>query len=87
MPKVEIYTKQFCPYCIQAKALLASKGSDFVEYEISFNRDLQREMQERSQGVTVPQIFIDDVHIGGSDELQALDRTGGLEPLLKPLAA
>lgn len=87
MTKVEIYTKKYCPYCIKAKALLTSKGIEFAEFEISFDQALQAEMQRRSKGVTVPQIFIDGSHIGGSDELLDLERAGELDPLLKTIAA
>ena len=83
MPKVEIYTKFLCPYCSRAKALLTSKGVAFDEYDISMGGPKRAEMLERANGrTTVPQIFIDDRHIGGSDDLAALDRAGGLDPLL-----
>lgn len=83
MAKVEIYTKFLCPYCSRAKALLASKGAAFDEYDISMGGPKRAEMLERANGrTTVPQIFIDDRHIGGSDDLAALDRAGGLDPLL-----
>ena len=78
MAKVEIYTKFLCPYCSRAKALLASKGAAFDEYDISMGGPKRAEMLERANGrTTVPQIFIDDRHIGGSDDLAALDRAGG----------
>ncbi|MAW99760.1 MAG: glutaredoxin 3 [Sphingomonas sp.] len=83
MAKVEIYTKAFCPYCSRAKALLDQKGADYVEYDITMDQAKRAEMIDRaSGGMTVPQIFIDDRHIGGSDELAALDRQQGLDPLL-----
>lgn len=83
MAKVEIYTKMFCPYCVRAKKLLESKGVAFEEYDITLGGPKRSEMLERAPGrTTVPQIFIDDRHIGGSDDLAALDARGGLDPLL-----
>ena len=83
MPKVEIYTKFLCPYCTRAKKMLAGKGVNFEEHDISMGGPLRAEMLERSGGKqTVPQIFIDGRHIGGSDDLAALDRAGQLDPLL-----
>lgn len=83
MAKIEIYTKAFCPYCHRATALLASKGAEFEEFDITMGGPKRTEMLERSNGrTTVPQIFIDGKHIGGSDDLAALERQGGLDPLL-----
>ncbi|MDM7955672.1 glutaredoxin 3 [Blastomonas sp.] len=83
MPKIEIYTKFTCPYCYRAKSLLSGKGVDFEEVEISMGGEPRAEMIRRAGGrMTVPQIFIDGKHIGGSDELAALDRAGKLDPLL-----
>ena len=83
MARIEIYTKFPCPYCTRARALLESKGVDFEEYDITMGGPRRTEMLERSNGrTTVPQIFIDGRHIGGSDDLAELDRTGGLDPLL-----
>ena len=83
MAKIEIYTKFFCGYCTRAKALLESKGAAFEEYDITLGGEKRDEMLARAPGsYTVPQIFIDDRHIGGSDDLAALDRAGGLDPLL-----
>ena len=83
MAKVEIYTKAFCPYCTRAKGLLKSKGVTFEEYDIGMGGPKRQEMIQRANGrTTVPQIFIDDRHMGGSDDLAALDRQGGLDPLL-----
>jgi glutaredoxin 3 len=83
MAKVEIYTKFLCPYCTRAKKLLAGKGIEVDEHDISMGGPLRAEMLERSGGrMTVPQIFIDGRHIGGSDDLAALDRAGQLDPLL-----
>lgn len=83
MAKVEVYTKFLCPYCTRAKTLLTKKGVAFEEIDISTGGPRRTEMIERAGGrQTVPQIFIDGRHIGGSDDLQALDRAGGLDPLL-----
>lgn len=83
MAKVEIYTKMFCPYCVRAKHLLTAKGVDFEEYDISMGGPKRTEMLGRANGrTTVPQIFIDDAHVGGSDDLAALERSGRLDPLL-----
>ena len=83
MAKVEIYTKAFCPYCARAMNLLASKGVTVEEFDISMGGPKRGEMLERANGrSTVPQIFIDGRHIGGSDDLAALDRDGRLDPLL-----
>jgi glutaredoxin 3 len=84
MPPVDIYTKPYCPYCSDAKDLLRAKGVEFNE--IVANRDpaLRAEMIQRSNGgMTYPQIFIGEVHVGGCDELYALDQAGGLDPLLE----
>jgi glutaredoxin 3 len=83
MAKIEIYTKFGCPYCTRAKALLADKGVTVSEHDITMGGEGRAEMIERSGGrTTVPQVFIDGKHIGGSDDLAALDRRGGLDPLL-----
>ncbi len=83
MAKVEIYTRDFCPFCTRARALLESKGIDFAEYDLSMGGPQRMEMVQRAAGRTsVPQIFIDDYHVGGSDELAALDRAGKLDSLL-----
>jgi glutaredoxin 3 len=83
MAKIEIYTKFLCPYCTRAKALLNTKGVAFEEHDISMGGPLRAEMLERAGGRnTVPQIFIDGRHIGGSDDLAALERAGKLDPLL-----
>lgn len=83
MAKVEIYTKAFCPYCSRAMRLLSGKGVEPVEYDITFGGPQRHEMIQRAQGrTTVPQVFIDGRHIGGSDDLAALDARGGLDPLL-----
>ena len=83
MPKVEIYSKMFCPYCVRAKRLLGEKGVSFEEHDITLGGPRRAEMIQRAQGrTTVPQIFIGDMHVGGSDELAALERAGKLDPLL-----
>lgn len=84
MPKVEIYTSPFCPYCIRAKRLLQQKGVAFDEINVLMAAGRRREMIERASGrSTVPQIFIDGQGIGGCDELFALDQAGKLDPLLE----
>ncbi len=86
MPSITLYTKDYCPYCTRAKALLKQKGvsGGIQEIDITHDPALQTEMMERSGGrKTVPQIFIGDFHVGGFDDLQALDQTGKLDPLLK----
>jgi glutaredoxin 3 len=83
MASVEVYTTPYCPYCVSAKDLLRRKGVDFIEINVAGNRDLRSTMVERSGGrVTVPQIFIGETHVGGCDDLFALDDAGGLDPLL-----
>lgn len=83
MAHVEIYTKAFCPYCVRAKALLDSKGVSFEEYDITMGGPKRAEMIERSNGgVTVPQIFIDGVHVGGCDRLHEMDAAGQIDPML-----
>ncbi len=83
MPRIEIYTKMLCPYCTRAKRLLSEKGADFQEYDISMGGPKRAEMLQRANGrSTVPQIFIGDTHVGGSDDLAALDRAGKLDALL-----
>jgi glutaredoxin 3 len=85
MAKVEIYTKQLCPYCTRAKSLLGRKGVSFEEIDISMGGPKRTEMIERAGGrTTVPQVFINGTHIGGSDDLAALDRSGQLDPMLAP---
>lgn len=84
MAKVEIYTKWGCPYCLRAKKLLDGKGAGYEEYDITMGGPQRAEMIQRADGrTTVPQVFIDGQHIGGSDDLAALDARGGLDPLLK----
>lgn len=79
---VEIFTKFACPYCFRAKALLDSKGVDYTERDAS-GGPVREDMLSRSNGrTTVPQIFIDGHHVGGCDDLMALDAAGGLDPML-----
>ncbi|TXL73793.1 glutaredoxin 3 [Vineibacter terrae] len=82
MARIEIYTTPFCGYCARAKALLDSKGAAYDERDVMMDADARAEMRARSNRTTVPQIFIDGRHIGGSDELAALDAAGKLDPLL-----
>lgn len=84
MPEVVIYTKPFCPYCADAKALLKKKGVAFSEIDVAGDRTAFQAMVHRSGGrMTVPQIFIGEQHIGGCDDTYDLDARGGLDPLLK----
>lgn len=83
MTKVTIYTRAFCPYCSRALALLKSKGADFTEIDAGMDARVKAEMVERSGGrKTFPQIFVGDRHIGGCDDMVALDEDGGLDALL-----
>ena len=83
MAEVTIYTRMMCGYCLAAKRLLDSKGVAYVEHDASFSPELRQEMIQRSKGRwTFPQIFIGEVHVGGSDELHALDAAGKLDALL-----
>ena len=83
MAKVEMYTKFMCPFCVRAKALLSRKGADVIDIPAWMDKSKREEMRERSGGRnTFPQIFIDGKHIGGCDDLHALDAKGGLDPLL-----
>jgi glutaredoxin 3 len=83
MPHIDIYTTPTCPYCIRAKELLRRKGAVFTEISVEGDPAGRAAMTERAGGAsTVPQIFIDGRHIGGCDDLYALDAKGGLDPLL-----
>lgn len=82
MPDVEIYTTQYCPYCVRARQLLDSKGVVYNEIHVDGRGDLRQQMMERSGCHTVPQIWIGKQHIGGCDELMALERQGLLDQLL-----
>ncbi len=83
MVDVTIYTRKMCGFCTAAKRLLDRKGVTYVEHDATFNPTLKREMVQRANGrATFPQIFIDDTHVGGCDDLMALDRAGKLDPML-----
>ena len=83
MSKVLIYTTPICPYCVRAKSLLGKKGVAYDEVDVMMDYRARDEMLAKSGGArTVPQIFIGDTHVGGCDELYALDREGKLDPLL-----
>jgi glutaredoxin 3 len=83
MPQVTIYTKPYCPYCVRAVSLLEKKGIAFTEVDAAFDSAKRQEMMQRSGRATFPQIFIGDRHIGGCDDMLALERDGKLDPLLK----
>lgn len=84
MADVEIYTTQWCGFCHAAKRLLTQKGVDFKEIDVARDPGLRSEMMDRANGgYTVPQIFISGHHVGGCDELYALERAGKLDPILK----
>jgi glutaredoxin 3 len=81
---IDVYTSPLCPYCTRAKRLLTEKGAAFVEIDLFAEPKRRSEMLERSGGRTsVPQIFIGETHVGGCDDLYALDRAGKLDPLLR----
>ncbi|MEL6265273.1 MAG: glutaredoxin 3 [Pseudomonadota bacterium] len=82
MADVVIYTKGYCPFCARAKALLGARGVAFTEHEVTHDRDRFAEMVDRSGRRTVPQVFIDGAPVGGSDDLAALEASGGLDRLL-----
>lgn len=84
MAKIVVYAGQNCPYCVRAKQLLKQKNVAFTEYDVREDAAARAEMLAKSNGrQTIPQIFIDDKHIGGCDDLYALDRAGQLDPLLQ----
>ncbi len=83
MADIDIYTIRYCPYCADAKELLTRKGVTFQEIDASGDREVRKEMIERADGrSTFPQIFIGGTHVGGCDDLYALDEAGKLDPLL-----
>jgi glutaredoxin 3 len=82
MPRVEIYSTMFCPYCSRAKSLLERKGVKYENIDIIEDSSKREEMVKRAHRTSVPQIFIDGEHIGGCDDLYALDRAGQLDPKL-----
>ena len=84
MANIEIYSGDFCPYCVRAKSLLKNKNVEFTEYNVQRDMQRQAEMLERSGGArSIPQIFIGGNHIGGCDDLYALDSRGELDPMLE----
>jgi glutaredoxin 3 len=85
--KVEIYTKFACPYCFRAKLLLENKGAAYEEMDASGGPNRDEMLARANEGTTVPQIFIDGVHVGGCDDLFALDKAGKLDPMLAGAAA
>jgi glutaredoxin 3 len=85
-PRVIVYSQPFCGYCTAAKRLLQEKGAEFTELDVMVEAGRRTEMIERSGRRTVPQIFIDGRHVGGYDDLSALDRSGELDRLLAPPA-
>ena len=87
MPKVQVYSKQQCPYCVRAKALLQKKGVAFEEIDIEQDDAKRAWLVEASGQRTVPQIFVDGRPLGGFTELEALDRQGRLDPILRGEAA
>jgi glutaredoxin 3 len=87
MAQVTIYTKPYCPYCIRAVSLLEKKGVAFTEIEAAFDPEKRQEMMQRAGGrATFPQIFVGERHIGGCDDMLALERDGKLDPLLQQAA-
>lgn len=82
MAKIEMFTTPFCGYCARAKALLDSKGATYDERDVMMDDKARAEMRSRTNRTSVPQIFIDGLHVGGSDELAALEAAGKLDPLL-----
>ncbi|MBU6141462.1 MAG: glutaredoxin 3 [Proteobacteria bacterium] len=83
MSNIIIYSKEVCPYCVRAKALLSRKGAEFTEIKITDDKTREEMMKKSGGRMTVPQIFIGDFHVGGCDDLYALDASGKLEELLK----
>jgi len=82
MKKIEIYTKDYCPFCHRAKDLLKVKGAVFTEYDVTTNAIKEKEMRDRSGRTTVPEIFVDDELLGGCDDLFDLEADGRLEEAL-----
>ena len=83
MPHVVIYSSDWCPYCIRAKQLLANKGVAFEEIKVDGKPDVRAEMTRKARQTSVPQIWIGERHVGGCDDLYALERAGKLDALLK----
>ena len=83
MANIEVYSGDFCPYCVKAKSLLKNKGLEFLEYNVKRDMNRQAEMAKRAPGArTIPQIFINDRHVGGCDDLYALEKRGELDSWL-----
>jgi glutaredoxin 3 len=83
MPEIKVYTTTICPFCVAAKRLLKKKGAEFIEIDVSFDMAKREKMMELAGGArTVPQIFIGSLHVGGFDELNALEIDGKLDDLL-----
>ncbi|WP_151702177.1 glutaredoxin 3 [Nitrincola alkalilacustris] len=82
MPEITLYTTRWCPFCVRAKSLLDQKKAAYTELDINSAPELRKEMMERSGRRTVPQIFINNHHVGGCDDLFALEYQGKLDPLL-----
>ncbi len=83
MPKIEIYSSQWCPFCVRAKMLLDSKQVEYTEIDVDQQPQQRALMTERTQRTSVPQIFVGSTHVGGCDELYALERQGQLDALLR----
>ena len=87
MPAVVIYSSDYCPYCVRAKQLLSRKGVAFTEINVDGQPQLRAEMSRKAGRTSVPQIWIGDVHVGGCDDLYALEQAGGLDKLLTEAAS
>ena len=83
MPEIRMYTSASCAFCVAAKNLLKARGADWTEIRVDLDPAARQEMMDRARRTTVPQIFIGERHVGGFDDLAALDRAGGLKPLLE----
>ncbi len=83
MANVIVYATPWCPYCVRARHLLSTKGVDYELIDVSGDRQLRAAMAEKAGKTSVPQIWIDDYHVGGCDELMALERTGKLDQMLR----
>lgn len=82
-PNIVMYTTAICPYCVAAKNFLKQRGASWTEVRVDLDIERRREMLDRARRTSVPQIFIDDFHVGGFDDMVALDRAGKLAPLLQ----
>ena len=83
MANIVVYSSDWCPYCIRAKGLLSSKGVEFEEIRVDGKPQLRAEMAQKAGRTSVPQIWIGDIHVGGCDDLYALERAGKLDPMLR----